>query len=591
MIAELSERLPEKLVALIDESRNILGHALEEYGDGLVYPTSLGAEASVLIDLICRFAPGVRMLTMDTGKLPAETLELLKQVQTIYGIGIDVIRPDVDEIQAMVDRDGEELYRKSVELRKQCCEVRKVEPMRQALVGRAWITGRRKSQSSDRSKLEMVEQNPSMGVAKFNPLLNWSEEDIWLYIRKMNLPYNRLYDSHYRSIGCAPCTRSISVGEDERAGRWWWEDEGTSSECGLHITSTGEQVDMGVERTSENRWQGKRVLITGVCGTVGRELLRQVVGKDVYEVIGIDNDETELFFVDQEYASLSNVHLYLGDLRDKEKLMRKMNGIDVVLHAAALKHVILCEKTPRDAVQTNILGVQNVIDAAIANHVERVVFTSSDKAVNPTNVMGTTKLMGERLMTAANALRRRTDPIFASTRFGNVLGSRGSVIPLFKKQIESGGPVTLTDLEMTRFIMTIEQAVSLVMESVFLANGGEVFVTKMPIARIKDLAEVMIEELSDRPEKIEIKVIGSKPGEKLYEELMNDEETRRTVELPDYFAVLPAFKSVYESISYNYPEMGETGVEDPYNSSIQPAMGKEELRSYLVQSKLIQGSL
>jgi FlaA1/EpsC-like NDP-sugar epimerase len=337
----------------------------------------------------------------------------------------------------------------------------------------------------------------------------------------------------------------------------------------------------------KNSMVGKRVLITGVCGTIGRELLKQVVESRAYEIIGIDNNETELFFLDQEYDSYSNVHLYLGDLRDKEKLIRKMKGVDIVLHSAALKHVILCEKTPRDAVQTNILGTQNVIDAAQANKIERVIFTSSDKAVNPTNVMGTTKLMGERLMTAANALRRNSDPIFSSTRFGNVLGSRGSVIPLFKKQIESGGQVTLTDPEMTRFIMTVEDAVALVMESVFLANGGEVFVTKMPVARIQDLAEVMVEELADNPKKIEIKVIGSKPGEKIYEELMNDEETRRTAELPDYFAVLPAFKSVYESIVYSYPEMGEIGVDDPYNSSVQVAMDKEELRAYLVNHKLI----
>jgi len=337
-----------------------------------------------------------------------------------------------------------------------------------------------------------------------------------------------------------------------------------------------------------NKWKGKKVLITGVCGTVGKELLRQIVKKEPCSIIGIDNNETELFFMDEDYRNHSNVHLYLGDLRDKDKLMRKLQGIDIVLHSAALKHVILCEKTPRDVVQTNILGTQNVIDAAIANQVERVLFTSSDKAVNPTNVMGTSKLMGERLMTAANAHRHKKDPIFASTRFGNVLGSRGSVIPLFKKQIEKGGPVTLTDPEMTRFIMRLEDAVLLVMESVFMACGGEVFVTKMPIARIQDIAEIMVEELASDSAAIEIKVIGSKPGEKLYEELMNDEETRRTVELSDYFAVLPAFKSVYERISYDYHNMGDIGVNDPYNSSVKLAFDKESLRSYLKANNLLE---
>lgn len=340
-------------------------------------------------------------------------------------------------------------------------------------------------------------------------------------------------------------------------------------------------------QTSENLWSGKRVLITGVCGTVGKELLRQVIAQDYLEVIGIDNNESELFFLDEVYSSYDNVYLYLGDLRDRDKLMRKMQGVDIVLHAAALKHVILCEKTPRDAVQTNILGTQNVIDAAIANEVERVLFTSSDKAVNPTNVMGTTKLMGERLMSASNAHRRANGPIFASTRFGNVLGSRGSVVPLFKQQIAAGGPVTLTDPTMTRFIMTLEQAVSLVMESVSLAKGGEVFVTKMPIMQIQELAEVMIEELAERPEEIKLSVIGSKPGEKLYEELMNDEETRRTVELPNYFVVLPAFKGIYEQINYSYPAMGDVGVEHSYNSSVQPAMNKEQLRSYLLEHDIL----
>jgi len=335
-------------------------------------------------------------------------------------------------------------------------------------------------------------------------------------------------------------------------------------------------------------WRGKTVLITGVCGTVGRELLRQVRGRSPDEIIGIDNNESELFFLDEEYRNDPCVHLYLGDLRDRDKLLRKMQGVDIVLHAAALKHVILCEKTPRDAVQTNILGTQNVIDAAHANQVERVIFTSSDKAVNPTNVMGTTKLMGERLMTAANAHRRGNGPIFASTRFGNVLGSRGSVIPLFRQQIARGGPVTLTDREMTRFIMTIEEATRLVLDSVFLARGGEVFVTKMPVVRIEDLARAMIAELAGEDADIEIQVIGSKPGEKLYEELMNDEETRRTIELPNYFVVLPAFKCVYESIEYRYPDMSDVGLDKPYNSSTESVMPLDELRAYLRQHGLLE---
>ena len=240
-------------------------------------------------------------------------------------------------------------------------------------------------------------------------------------------------------------------------------------------------------------------MVTGSCGTVGSELIRQLLTSTDYspaEVIGIDNNESDLFFLDQTYISDQRVHFFVVDIRDRDELTQKMLGVDIVFHAAALKHVILCERSPEQAVLTNILGIQNIISAANASNVEKVIFTSSDKAVNPTNVMGTTKLMGERLMTAANSNKRDNGPIFASTRFGNVLGSSGSVIPIFYNQISQGGPVTLTHKEMTRFVMSIEQAVHLVLESSSQARGGEVFVTKMPVIRIMDLAQAMIEELA-----------------------------------------------------------------------------------------------
>ena len=281
----------------------------------------------------------------------------------------------------------------------------------------------------------------------------------------------------------------------------------------------------------------------------------------------------------------------MADVRDSDALRRHMRGIDIVFHAAALKHVVVCERSPDDAVQTNIHGVQNVIRVATECGVERVVFTSSDKAVNPTNVMGTSKLMGERLMTAANSTTRGRGPIFTSTRFGNVLGSNGSVVPVFKQQIAKGGPVTLTDERMTRFVMSIQEAVRLVIDSACLARGGEVFITKMPVVRIRDLAEVMIQELAPlyghRPEEIEITEIGVKPGEKLYEELMSQEETRRAVELPAYFAVLPAFRGLYKSIDYNYPQMLSTKVDNPYVSADEPPMEINELRKFLRHNGLL----
>lgn len=347
------------------------------------------------------------------------------------------------------------------------------------------------------------------------------------------------------------------------------------------------------DQTSSEAWNAKRVLVTGACGTVGREVLRQLLPLGTAEIIGVDNNESDLFFLAERYGGRPDVRLCFGDVRDRDTLLRLMNGIDIVVHAAGLKHVLLCEESPRDAIHTNIVGTQNVIDAALANGVERVIFTSSDKAVNPTSVMGTSKLMGERLMTAANAVRRGARPLFGSTRFGNVLGSRGSVIPLFANQIAAGGPVTLTDPRMTRFIMTLEQAVALVMESVFFLRGGEVFVTKMPVVRIVDLARVMIEELAPRygrdPASIPIVTVGAKAGEKLYEELMNDEETRRIIELDQYFVVTPAFRSVFEAIDYTYPSASVNRALRPYNSANESAMTLEALRAFVHVHRLLEG--
>lgn len=338
--------------------------------------------------------------------------------------------------------------------------------------------------------------------------------------------------------------------------------------------------------------QNKRIFVTGCCGTIGQELVQQLIERyQVKELVGLDNNESELFFLEQKYSNYKNTRFTLGDIRDKEVLIRNMKDIDIIFHVAAFKHVILCEKAPFEAVQTNIIGVQNIIHAAHENHVEKVLFTSSDKAVNPTNVMGTSKLMGERLMTAANNNSKKDSPIFASTRFGNVLGSRGSVIPIFREQIRNGGPVTVTDIDMTRFIMSTKEAVRLVVDSVQYACGGEVFVTKMPVIRISDLASVMIEELGPsyghNPENIKIEIIGAKPGEKMYEELMSHEETRRSWELERYFAVIPAFRSVYHTVEYEYPALQSKEVNNPYHSANETPLSTEDLRIFLKENNLL----
>ena len=347
------------------------------------------------------------------------------------------------------------------------------------------------------------------------------------------------------------------------------------------------------EKNFFTNFLNKRILVTGGCGTIGREVIRQLLEDySIGELISIDNNESELFFLEQRFASHGNSHFFLADVRDQAKLSRIMQGIDIVFHTAAFKHVILCERSPFEAVQTNIQGVQNVIHSALENNVERAIFTSSDKAVNPTSVMGTSKLMGERLMNAANSNIHKEKTIFASTRFGNVLGSRGSVIPIFREQIRKGGPITLTDPEMTRFIMSIQEAVRLVIESAHLAQGGEVFVTKMPVIRIKDLAEVMIKEIAPSygqdPESVNVEVIGSKPGEKMYEELMNEEETRRTWELPAYFVVLPAFTPLYRKVKHSFPEIVSKEVAKAYHSGNEPPLAQKELLEFLKNNHLLE---
>jgi FlaA1/EpsC-like NDP-sugar epimerase len=334
----------------------------------------------------------------------------------------------------------------------------------------------------------------------------------------------------------------------------------------------------------------KRILVTGAAGTVGKEITKQLLEMKPEELRLVDNNETETFFLMEEFRE-KNVNCFLGDVRDRQKITSLCEGIDIVIHAAALKHVILSEYNPTDVVQTNILGVENIIQAAKDGGASHVMFTSSDKAVNPTNVMGTSKLMGERLITAANILGRNDHTVYASTRFGNVIGSRGSVVPLFVKQIKRGGPVTITDDRMTRFVMTIREAASLVLASLVFAKGGEVFVTKMPVVKIRDLAEVMVEMLAPvfghDPSDIEFKTIGAKPGEKLYEELMSEEETFRSMELKDMFVVTPAFRSIYKDIEYAYSGTVSDTVEKSYISSDEPCMDKAWIKDYFEKHNVL----
>jgi FlaA1/EpsC-like NDP-sugar epimerase len=336
-------------------------------------------------------------------------------------------------------------------------------------------------------------------------------------------------------------------------------------------------------------FRGKRVMITGACGTVGQQLVDQLLNRlEIATLTGIDHNESELMFLEDRYSRHAHARFRLCDIRDLATLLRETRDVDVLFHAAAYKHVYICERSPLEAIQTNVLGVQNIVQCTVENGIERLVFTSSDKAVNPTNVMGTSKLMGERLVTAAAIDSYRSRMSFLSTRFGNVLGSRGSVIPIFRDQIRRGGPVTLSDPRMTRFIMSLDEAVSLVVESAVIGQPGDVLITKMPAINIGDLAQVMIREQAPRfgrqPEDIELRVVGPRAGEKLYEELMNEEETRRSVELNRYFVVRPA---MLREESPRYDGLVKEQVDRPYNSSHETPLSQRELAAFLYENDLI----
>lgn len=289
----------------------------------------------------------------------------------------------------------------------------------------------------------------------------------------------------------------------------------------------------------------KNVLITGGTGSVGRLLVRAALAGGARSVRIFDMDETREFHMARHLKKKyeSGVRFLLGDVRDRERVQRAMENVDIVFHCAALKHVLSSEYNPFEAVKTNAVGTQNVVDAALDADVEKVILTSSDKAVNPCNVMGATKLLSERLVTAANYYKGSRKTILSSVRFGNVLGSRGSVVPLFQKQIGKGGPLTITHEGMTRFVMTPRQTTRLIFRATELAQGGEIFVLKMPVLRIPDLVHAMIgyygPALGQNPQKIKTKTIGTLPGEKLYEELMTAEESGHALETDELFIILP----------------------------------------------------
>lgn len=333
-------------------------------------------------------------------------------------------------------------------------------------------------------------------------------------------------------------------------------------------------------------FKSKSIIVTGGVGSVGSEIVKCLLEMDVALVRVVDNNESALFDMETAYRHEPRVEFFHCDICDEREMMRTFTNMDLCFHAAALKHVPSCERSPFSAVSVNIAGCETVGRVALANNLQKVVFTSSDKAVNPTNVMGTTKLMGERLFTAMNFLRQtESSTVFACTRFGNVLGSRGSVVPLFVRQIEQGEPLTVTDEKMTRFVMTLRESANLVIESMLLARGGEVFITKMPVLRIKHLAETMRDMLAPlygyKTADIPVTITAPRPGEKLWEELSTDEEATRLLEGERFLAVLPAGHTREQRQNYSYEgvEMGSS--ERVYHSDRETLMTPTEIETML----------
>jgi FlaA1/EpsC-like NDP-sugar epimerase len=334
-------------------------------------------------------------------------------------------------------------------------------------------------------------------------------------------------------------------------------------------------------------WIGKTVLVTGGTGSIGGEIVRQLLDRNVRVVRIFSRDETKQFFLQHELRKHANVRYLIGDVRDRERVLRALEDVDVVCHAAALKHVPLCEYNPFEAAETNVRGTQNVLAAALDRDVDRVMVVSSDKAASPMNVVGATKLLCERLATAANYFRGRARTRIASVRFGNVVGSRGSLVPLVVRQIAAGGPLTVTDPGMTRFIISARQAVGLALSAVERMEGGEVFVMKGPTARIQDLVEVLLEHYAPlygrAPRDIAVEFIGRRPGEKLAEVLLTEDEMPLAQEADDMFVIR-------QRIDIRLPEEpGFSGRAEAYSSAQQTALTKDEIRALLADAGLLPG--
>ena len=327
-------------------------------------------------------------------------------------------------------------------------------------------------------------------------------------------------------------------------------------------------------------FNNQTILVTGGTGSWGYELVKQLLTYNPKEIRIFSRNESNQFTMKQEFDNNSKLNFVIGDIKERDSLIEACQGVDYVFHLAALKHVPVCEDQPLEALKTNVTGTQNVIDASIICNVNRVIYISTDKAANPSNFYGLSKAMGERLIIHANTLNTKTR--FVCIRGGNVLGTNGSVIHVFKKQIREKGKIGITDVNMTRFFLTLEDAIKLVFKATSESIGGEIFVMKMPTCKIIDLAHVLI-EASNKTD-IEIEILGIRPGEKIHELLLSEYEATMTIAYDEeYFVILPPIH--IEGLKEYYSEYKRVNLVN-YNSSGE-LMSKNEIKELLKKGSFI----
>lgn len=327
-------------------------------------------------------------------------------------------------------------------------------------------------------------------------------------------------------------------------------------------------------------FDGKTILITGGTGSFGRKLIRTILQHySPNKVIVYSRDELKQFDMQQELNS-PEMRYFIGDVRDRERLIMAMRqGVDYVVHAAALKQVPAAEYNPMECLKTNVDGAQNVVHAALECGVQKVIALSTDKAANPINLYGASKLASDKLFVAANNIAGASNTQFSVVRYGNVVGSRGSVVPFFNKLINSGcNELPITDPNMTRFWITLQQGIDFVLKSFARMQGGEIFVPKIPSIKIVDLALAMAPDVGQ-------KIIGIRPGEKLHEIMCPSDDSHRTVEFADHYVLKPTIKFNRSDIDYHANPLGEKSVSVPlgfeYNSGNNPIfLNKEEIICY-----------